>query len=269
MLIPKILHQTIENVDQLLPEYSANIKNILRMNPDWQHRLYTSIEREDFIRRNFDKRILAAYLSIDPRYGAARADFFRYLVIFQEGGLYLDIKSTALKKLNSVISPIDKFVTAQWPNQINGVDLSDIGIHEDLSFPEYQNWFILASPKSIVIERVIERVMANIKNYRPIKTGVGKIGVLRTTGPIAYSLVVQEFVASEEVRLSTNDDLGFSPTIYPILDNRNPFPNKQNSAHYSELRIPVIKRSTLQSIFVAIFMKFHYKFYQIMRTAGK
>ena len=269
MLIPKILHQTIESMDQLLPEYVANIENIKKKNPDWRHKLYTSVEREEFIRRNFDSKILAAYLSIDYRYGAARADFFRYLVIFQEGGLYLDIKSTAQKQLSTVISPNDTFVTAHWPMHINGVDLSDIGRHEDLSFPEYQNWFICAAPESIVLEKVIERVMGNIRNYHPLKNGVGKKGVLRTTGPIAYSSAIHEFVVSGKAKLSTNDYLGLSPTIHPILDNKNPFPNRNKSAHYSELRIPIIRKSTLQTILVDIFIRFQVKLRKIFSATTK
>ncbi len=38
-----------------------------------------------------------------PRYGVVLADIFRYLVIYNEGGVYLDIKSTVNRPLDEII----------------------------------------------------------------------------------------------------------------------------------------------------------------------
>jgi mannosyltransferase OCH1-like enzyme len=250
MLIPRLVHQTVESPKQLLKEYDENRNYLAAKNPEWFINLYFSSDREDFIRTNYDKQVISSYLSIDEKYGAARADFFRYLVVYHEGGLYLDIKSTALKPLNSVILPSDSFVTAQWPQEIDGVDISGIGIHKDLPFPEYQNWFILAAPKNIILENVITGILRNLHNYNPITYGVGKRGVLRTTGPLAYSQIIHTFVQEGLARLSTNDELGLRPTVHKIESSENPFPNRQENSHYSDLRIPIVRKSEIHSYVV-------------------
>jgi len=255
MKIPRILHQTIENMDHLLPEYLDNRSKMALTNSSWTFKLYTSKDRREFIQKNFDSRILTSYLSIDKRYGAARADFFRYLVVYVEGGLYLDIKSTVIKPLDEVIQENDTFVTSNWPSQIDGVDISNLGIHSDLEFPEYQNWFILSSSKNRILEEVIEGISENIRNYRPFRDGVGKHGVLRTTGPIAYSRIIHPYVKNGLARLSTNEELGFRPTIYKIESSERPFPNKQMSTHYSDLRVPIVRVSTLNSHVVAFIFR--------------
>lgn len=259
MKIPRVIHQTIENMDQLLPEYSDNRSTMALINPNWTFKLYTSKDRREFIQNNFDSRILDSYLSIDKRYGAARADFFRYLVVYVEGGLYLDIKSSAIKPLDEVIKDDDTFVTANWPSQIDGIDISNLGMHSDLEFLEYQNWFILSSPRNQILKDVIEGIAENIKNYSPVRDGVGKHGVLRTTGPIAYSRIIHPYVKNGLARMSTNEDLGFRPTIYRIESNERPFPNKQKSTHYSDLRFPIVRVSTLNSLAVALLFRFKEK----------
>ena len=243
----------------MLPDYVENCQYIATSNPDWKMNLYYSQDREDFIRKEFDSEILNAYLSIDSRYGAARADFFRYLVVYVEGGLYLDIKATAMKPLSGVIRDEDQFVAAHWPEQIDGIDLTEIGKHKELGFPEYQNWFILSTKKNIVLENVINEILQNLRDYRPMKHGVGKNGVLRTTGPVAYSRAIHSFFLNGTARLATNEELGLKPTIHTIQSSEFPFPNMQNTKHYSDLRIPLIRRSALHSSLVSLLYRLLFK----------
>jgi hypothetical protein len=254
-----MIHQTVENLDQVLPDYESNRYQLSALNPFWELKLYTSDDREDFIRSKYGKEILNAYLSIDARYGAARADFFRYLVILELGGLYLDIKATARKDLNSIIGVDDSFITAQWPTFIDGIDVTSIGIHQDLSFREYQNWFILATPQHIILEQVVEQVLRNLRNYNPFSNGVGKFGVLRITGPIAYSKVVHSCIDLPGVRIATNEELGFSPSVHKVTSASNPFPNRQSSPHYSALRIPIVRRSAALTFIVPVYFKIRSK----------
>ena len=250
MKIPRKIHQTVENLQQVLPEYVHNRQEMSRLNPLWEVKLYTSDDREDFIRSAYGKEILNAYLSIDRRYGAARADFFRYLVVLNLGGLYLDIKATATKPLDTIICEEDTFIVAQWPTYIDGVDMSSVGRHKELSFREYQNWFVLGAPKHVILERLVEEILRNIKSYNPFINGVGKMGVLRTTGPIAYSKVVHKHIKIGGVRVTTNEELGFKPTIHTIIDDKTPFMNRQSTPHYSSLRIPIISSSKFSTFIV-------------------
>lgn len=66
---------------------------------------------------------------------------------------------------------------------------------------------MIAAPGHPFLRAVIERVVSNVDNYSPWRFGVGSIGVLRVTGPVAYTLAIAPLqdrhpcktVASEEV----------------------------------------------------------------------
>ena len=253
MAVEKFIHQTCEDPSQLPEAILENLKFLSHANREWTHTIYSSSDREDFIRTHFGRAVLESYLSIDARYGAARADYFRYLVVYEKGGIYMDIKSTATKPLDSILLPTDTFITAQWPYELDGVDIKSIGMHADLPFREYQNWFILGASRVKVLEEVIEVVQKNLLNYNPFINGVGKYGVLRTTGPIAYSKTIHPFVLRGEVRLCSNHDLGLRPTIFKVEDGENPFRETRTSSHYSTLRIPIVFKSRLHSFNVALF----------------
>jgi len=57
------------------------------MNPGWRHVLHDNAEIQQHIATHFGSDVLEAYNSINPLYGAARADFFRYLLMYQDGGV--------------------------------------------------------------------------------------------------------------------------------------------------------------------------------------
>lgn len=259
-----MIHQTVENMQQMLPEYEINRQEMSKINPLWEVKLYTSDDREDFIRSAYNNEILRAYLSIDHRYGAARADFFRYLVILNLGGLYIDIKATSTKPLDNVICPEDRLIVAQWPTSIDGIDMSSVGEHKELSFREYQNWFVLGAPNHVILEKVVEEILQNIDGYNPFIHGVGKLGVLRTTGPIAYSKVVHKHIKAGGVRVATNDELGLKPTIHKIIDDKTPFLNMQSTAHYSSLRIPIISSSKFSTFIVYNLFTARHKYKRIV-----
>src|SRR3954468_19020335 len=96
--IPRIIHQTFRS--RLLPEpIQKNIQKIREMNPEWEYRFYDDEDILDFIRSNYDSRVLDYFNRIDPLYGASRCDLFRYLLMYKCGGIYIDIKSSFSKPL--------------------------------------------------------------------------------------------------------------------------------------------------------------------------
>ena len=111
--IPRIIHQTFYE-RTLSPELQANVDRLRALNPGWEYRFYDDADIAAFIRENYPPLIWAYYQRIDSRYGAARADLFRYLLMYKVGGVYLDIKSTAMRPLDTVLCPDDRFILSKW-----------------------------------------------------------------------------------------------------------------------------------------------------------
>lgn len=217
--IPKLIHQTFPNRNELPGEILDNIERIKAMNPGWEYRLYDDEDIVRFIKDNYDARILSCYLRINPAYGAARADLFRYLCIYKYGGVYIDIKSTLHKPLDSVIRPDDRFLISQWKNK-TGEKYKSWGLHyhlQEIAGGEFQQWHIVAAKGHPYLRAVLNKVLQNIETYDPFLHDTGFYTIWATTGPIAYTLAIAPILDLHPHRcLDIFSEAGFEYSIYDI-----------------------------------------------------
>lgn len=226
-MIPKIIHQTFPT--RKLPSQLSEVSgNLCRLNPHWDYRFYDDAAIEQFIAHHYGAYHLDIYSRINPQYGAARADYFRYLVVYKLGGVYLDIKSTCLKPLDQFAD--DDYVLSHWHNFW--------GKHPEIpGGKEFQQWHIIASPEHPFLRDVIERVSDNIVRYQFDRSNVGFKAVLRTTGPIAYTLAIQPLLVSGNYRLVRG--LFDCSLVYSTCWHISHF-----KPHYAKLKTPLIKSVT-------------------------
>ena len=101
--IPRIIHQTwfeditLESYPQLY-----RLQNTWR-GSGWEYRFYTDDLAREYIQDNYPARFVKVFDSIVP--GAYKADFFRYLVLYKEGGIYVDVDVMLNANLDSFITP--------------------------------------------------------------------------------------------------------------------------------------------------------------------
>ena len=235
--IPKIVHQTY--FTKTLPEkLQNNLDKMKAENPDWEFRLYDDKDITQFISAHF-ANLLPVYQRINTKYGAAKADFFRYLVMYKDGGVYLDIKSGLDKPLNSIIRTSDKYVLSHWPRFYPKIML---GQHPGITNPlgELQQWHIIAVFGHPFLKSVIENVCNNIKHYNPLIHDFGSWGVFNLTGPIAYTEAIYPLLNKHPHRLENNHlDVGL---IYVALDSNDSLGGHHQvfqKKHYSKLDEPI------------------------------
>ena len=235
MPIPKIIHQCFVRKDNLPPSI-LHVQNTLKsLNPEWEYRLYDDQDMLDFIKANYDEKVLRAYNKINPLYGAARADFFRYLLIYKVGGAYFDIKSCATRPLDDIIAGHD-YVLAHWISFPTG----KWGMSNKYPYGEFQQWHVIAAPGHPFLKAVIDAVVKNIEDYSVEKWGVGKLGVLLLTGPKVYTESIQPLTGQHSHKwYKTNADAGL---VYSMMDNPNShislFP--PSHPHYSQIVAPIV-----------------------------
>jgi len=123
-----------------------------------------------------------------------RADFICYLALLDEGGVYSDIDTKALK-------PVDQWIP-------KGLDEKDIGfivgleIDDNLS-GEADDWTFLISQYTIVskpghpiLQRIVERIVRSVEEYRREGRRIEVENVGDVTGPAVWTNTVLT-VASE------------------------------------------------------------------------
>jgi hypothetical protein len=142
--------------------------------------------------------------------------------------------------LDSVLSEEDTYVVSQWDNRMGG-KYAGYGVFPELQrIPggEFQQWHIIATQKHPLLRYVLASVFHNIEIYSPYWFGVGKIGVLRLTGPICYSLTLAPALGRFSHRFVTTQEIGFEYSFYPRVNGVDQHTLEKN--HYSNLKSPIV-----------------------------
>ena len=236
---------------------NANIKAIIvtkKKLPDWEHIIYGDKEVDEFLEKEFGKEniITKAYYLINPKYGAARADLFRYLIIYKYGGLYLDMKSRVKKPLPELPDDMDMWVSG-WGGFFNPPN-----IHLFPHTGEYQNWYIYARKNAPILKNIIEKIVSNIY-YLHINSNkivdmsdsksISKGTVLCVTGPIAMTIAI--------IISKNNKSVYYNNSINNYLDYGVYASIKKG--HYSLLSEPLIKPIINDNIYIpkTVYIYYH------------
>ena len=236
-VIPRIIHQTHYTAD-FPQELKDSIAALRAANPGWDYRFYGDSDIEQFIRKEYSDDFFRFYCRIDPSYGAARADLFRYLLMYKVGGVYLDIKSIFTRPIDEILRPGDRYLLAGWHNA-QGEEFAGWGTSPEVRkiLPsEYQQWHIVAAPGHPFLRAVINKVLINIESYRPWRHGVGYEGVYAITGPVAYTLAIHPLIQHHRYRYERyNDAFSLRYSIYGFYGHHKLF-----KSHYVKEIKPVV-----------------------------
>lgn len=176
-------------------------------NPEYTQVFFDDEEADNFMKTTIGGRAYELYQQLVP--GAAKADLFRYCIIYERGGIYLDSKSGA-RPLCSLIRPNDKMLVSTWGHTFMNMDGLD-----RKSYGELEQWWLAAEPRHPVMHDVIQQVVANIENAKPKASDDSTKDVLVMTGPIAFTNVVDRHLKQESnVRLVCAD--GSNIMVYDV-----------------------------------------------------
>jgi len=140
--IPKIIWQTMKT--NLVPDFMNNYAATwIRENPEYEYRFYDDDDIIDFIKSDFPA-YLNAYNRI--KYGASKADLWRYLIIYKYGGVYADIDCRCINPLRQWVDPRAVYVT-------------QLGINKDLC-----QWLIISAPENPIFLMAAQEAKQNIEN---------------------------------------------------------------------------------------------------------
>ena len=81
--IPKKIFQLVSDKTKIHPKFLENIQYIKKTNPNWEYTLYDDTDIITYLETYYPPEILYYYNKINPNYGPARADFFRYLLMYR------------------------------------------------------------------------------------------------------------------------------------------------------------------------------------------
>jgi len=141
---------------------------MLSLNKDYDYFLFDDNDIEIFIKENYDSDTLKAFNMLNV--GAAKADLWRYLILYKNGGIYLDIDSEIYSRLDNLIKKEDYAIISREGN-----------------YGLFVQWCLMFSPNHPILKICIDKCIDNILNK---KTN----NVLHLTGPQVYSDSIFEYV---------------------------------------------------------------------------
>ena len=165
-MIPKIIYRSWKT-HNFHPKIEKFINRMLNKNPDYEQVIYTDEQVQDYVKSNYDTEIYKAFDSLNIM--TAKVDFWRYLILFKNGGIYLDIDSQINSKISDFLEDDDEaLITAETNPEL---------------FVQWALFFIKEHP---ILEKVIENTTENIiKNKHPND-------IANTTGPGVFTKSLQE-----------------------------------------------------------------------------
>ncbi len=168
MTIPKTIYQTFKTTKLPLITH-WHINRLKKKNPEYEYQFYDDARIRFFIKEEFGEDVLNLYDKI--HIGAAKADFFRYAILYKRGGVYLDIDSLILRKLDDLILQDDSAVISLENN--------------NKYFIQYALFFESGHP---FLRKTLDVIMENIKDNKYSHE------VHRMTGPSAFTQAVNECI---------------------------------------------------------------------------
>eukprot|EP01083_Nonionella_stella_P304021 1054720_1 len=170
-IIPRNIYQTWTTNSFSGPLMKQAVHSWIHLNPEYNYHFFNDQDCKEWIFKHCGARYLDAYLSINEVYGAARCDYFRYLLMWKWGGIYVDIDSSLNHPLRDWIYPTDEFVTGSGrdvPNQ----------------------WILIGKQNHIIYRKAALRLTEKLEERVPL----GKGGVIDLTGPTLLRRVYQAVV---------------------------------------------------------------------------
>lgn len=160
-MIPKNIFQSWIT-KELHPEIQKKVDRMLELNPTYKHEIYTDSEISEFVNTNYSGKISECFNRLTVP--VAKVDFWRYLVLYKEGGVYVDLDSSINVSLDDFIEEKD-----------------DAIITAETNYNTYVQWALIFNKEHPILKEVIDLIVDNIENNSYPND------ILNMTGPQVYS----------------------------------------------------------------------------------
>jgi len=186
--IPMVVYQTWKTHESLPKIVLDQMESNKKMCPDFNFVFYSDTDCQSFMEKYFSGPTLDAYNSINSDYSAAKADLFRYCLLYIFGGVYLDIKSGIKKDLKKIIKPDNDCVLFYWGSPRPNAENRHL-----LHYDSYEQWALIFERGHPYLGKTIEQITHDINNKNIPKGDNKKTIILKLTGPDAFSKAINDY----------------------------------------------------------------------------
>mmetsp|Transcript_58362 Transcript_58362/g.114773 ORF Transcript_58362/g.114773 Transcript_58362/m.114773 type:complete len:396 (-) Transcript_58362:190-1377(-) len=221
-LIPRHLWIAVRNSSDPL---NYQMPALFERNSNWEVHVCSNEVKDEFMNKVFaGTSFLWAYHIISPAAGAAKADLWRYAVLWAYGGAYIDDDSDMHSPLDKVVGPEDTFIVSYEKNGFNGnrcyvprYHLSDFSAYRDATLRQHNifhgrillNWAMLSAPRHPILEAVMKNAVEIITHeyhrdsvMRSLNAAFRWEAIMCATGPSLLTASAREVALKELPKVS-------------------------------------------------------------------
>lgn len=177
--IPGVVHQAWQ--DNKVGRQHKNIVEAFRdVNPDIDFRLYNNDDQFDYMNTHYKGEAILKVFNGAVN-GVMRADIFRYCVLRQQGGIYLDFSKHLQTPLHNFLELQSPCVLSHERNLIP----TDLNLRikpiDPMSGYLFVQWCLMAAPNHRFFNRMIENICIDAPRFNNIEFRNPKDALLRLT----------------------------------------------------------------------------------------
>lgn len=162
-VIPFIIWQTNFSNRMTLPLF-ANFLHNRHLSKEFDYRYVSTEDRLSFLQKYAPSDVVSAYEKLID--GAAQADLWRCFILYERGGVYMDIDATLTRPLAPLLLHRKELLIS--------------------NYGEFTNFFMATEPKNPLFKEFLDTIIENIHSYNFQQ----RKGVFDITGPRALEKVL-------------------------------------------------------------------------------
>jgi mannosyltransferase OCH1-like enzyme len=229
---PPALRLGNATVDKLIPRHlwiavrddkeplSYQMQPLFQRNKNWEVHVCSNDAKDLFMNTTFaNTSLLWAYNSISPVAGAAKADLWRYAVLWTYGGAYIDDDSDIGAPLDKMVEPLDTLIISYEKNGFNAnrcyiprYHLSDFYAYKNESQRDRKvfhhrcllNWAMVSAPRHAIIAATIHNAVEIIRQeylsdsvLRSLTGAYRWEAIMCATGPSLLTATAREVILQD------------------------------------------------------------------------
>lgn len=177
---------------KLPPDMKKAFELTCKKNPEFNIQFFDVNDCREFIRNNFDNKVLKAFECIKPQ--AYKSDLWRYCVLYKKGGIYYDIKFVPTNNFKFIELTDKEYFVRDLPQSGSGV----------------VNGFMVAKKNNPNLLKAINQIVKNInEKYYGNST-------LEITGP----LLLKNILNNNEVEKSNLELINENGIVFVTMNDR-------------------------------------------------
>jgi inositol phosphorylceramide mannosyltransferase catalytic subunit len=190
-MFPKIIHQIwYQGRDKIPEKLSKNAELLRSFHPEWKYILWDDKMIKKFFKNN--EKILTTYNNLE--YLHQKVDFIRYCILYEIGGVYVDMDVTTLKSMDQLLDEYFEYECLVSNIRLNVFESYIFSKHKEC----INNGVIVCKAKSNYMLNLINSIHRDNKCRRFENKSMC---INRTTGPYLFTKIYNQYEFKDNIKV--------------------------------------------------------------------